>query len=169
MPIRWFYTGMVLYFTTCFQCAFQTTLTFQRVIHFTDWVVGHAHLVMFGVFGFWLLGAIDYLWPRVVRSEGYGWYSNRLRSWHYWMTMVGLVAMFLSLTIAGLVQGYLWSSLSPWEQSLISSAPFWAVRTYAGVAIIAAQFLLFYNMWMTARSTVMPEPMAMAAAQTNAA
>ena len=50
LPIRWFYTGMVFYFLTCLQCAFQTTLTFQALIHFTDWVVGHAHMVMFGVF-----------------------------------------------------------------------------------------------------------------------
>ena len=50
LPIRWFYTGMVFYFITCFQCALQVTLTFQKLIHFTDWVVGHAHLVMFGVF-----------------------------------------------------------------------------------------------------------------------
>ena len=48
LPIRWFYTGMILYFVTCFQCALQVTLTFQQLIHFTDWVVGHAHLVMFG-------------------------------------------------------------------------------------------------------------------------
>ena len=39
LPIRWFYTGMVFYFTTCLQCAFQVTLTFQKIIHFTDWVV----------------------------------------------------------------------------------------------------------------------------------
>ena len=45
LPIRWFYTGMVLYFITCLQCAFQTTLTLQAIIHFTDWVPGHAHLV----------------------------------------------------------------------------------------------------------------------------
>ncbi len=151
MPIRWFYTGMVLYFTTCFQCAFQVTLTFQRIIHFSDWVVGHAHLVMYGVFGFWLLGTVDYLWPRLVRA---GWYSNALRGWHYWMTTLGLTLMFLSLTAAGLVQGYLWSSLAPWEQSIISSVPFWTARTVAGVVIISGQFLLFYNMWMTARSNL---------------
>ncbi len=153
MPIRWFYTGMILYFTTCFQCAFQTTLTFQKIIHFTDWVVGHAHLVMFGVFGFWLLGSIDYLWPKLV---GRKWHSDALRSWHYWLTTLGIVVMALSLTAAGLIQGYLWKGLAPWEDSLIASFPFWAVRTYAGVAMIAAQFLLFFNMWMTSRSA--PEP-----------
>jgi NADH:ubiquinone oxidoreductase subunit 5 (subunit L)/multisubunit Na+/H+ antiporter MnhA subunit len=53
---------MILYFITCLQCAFHTTLPFQRIIHFSDWVVGHAHLVMFGVFGFWMIGgAVTYL------------------------------------------------------------------------------------------------------------
>src|SRR3989304_3854885 len=54
-PIRWFYTGMVFYWVTCFQCAIQGTLTVQKLIHFTDWVVGHSPLVMFGVFSFWLM------------------------------------------------------------------------------------------------------------------
>ena len=61
MPIRWLYTGIMFYFLTCLQCAFQTTLTFQALIHFTDWVVGHAHMVMFGVFSMWLLGVMTYL------------------------------------------------------------------------------------------------------------
>ena len=49
---------------------FQTTLTFQALIHFTDWVVGHAHMVMFGVFSMWLLGIMTYLIPRCSRRPG---------------------------------------------------------------------------------------------------
>ena len=69
IPMRWFYTGMILYFTTCLQCAFQVTLTLQQIIHFTDWVVAHAHLVMLGVFGFWLLGVVTHLWPKDHRTR----------------------------------------------------------------------------------------------------
>ena len=58
MAIRFFYAGAVMYFITCLQCAFQVTWMFQKVIHFTDWVPGHAHLVMFGVFGFWCIGML---------------------------------------------------------------------------------------------------------------
>jgi len=148
MALRWFYAGMIMYFITCFQCAFHVTLTFQKVIHFTDWVVGHAHLVMFGVFGFWLLGAIDHLWPRLTGTR---WYSDLLRGWHFWMTVIGLTLMFIALTIAGLVQGNLWSSLALWERSLIASRPYWITRTVAGAIIIGGQFLLIYNMWMTSR------------------
>ncbi|NOX59893.1 MAG: cytochrome oxidase [Planctomycetes bacterium] len=147
IPIRWFYTGMVFYFTTCLQCAFQTTLTFQKIIHFTDWVVGHAHLVMFGVFGFWLLGLMVYLLPRVMGRDR--WYSESLHEWHYWITAISMLIMFFDLTIAGLIQGYMWRDLAPWEETLRASAPFWLVRSISGTAMIFAQFIFAYNVLMT--------------------
>jgi cytochrome c oxidase cbb3-type subunit 1 len=148
IPIRWFYTGMIFYFTTCLQCAFQTTLTFQKIIHFTDWVVGHAHLVMFGVFGFWMLGLLVHLLPRVLGRVQ--WYSRSLNEWHYWITAVSMLVMFFDLTIAGLIQGYMWRDLAPWEETLRASMPFWLVRTVAGSAMIFAQFLFVYNVIATA-------------------
>ncbi|MCA9619904.1 MAG: cbb3-type cytochrome c oxidase subunit I [Myxococcales bacterium] len=150
LPVRWFYAGMVCYFITCFQCAFHVTLTFQRIIHFTDWVPGHAHLVMFGVFGFWCIGMTVYLWPKLVNRP---WYSNALNSWNFWLTTIGVFLMFLDLTAAGVVQGYMWLNLSTWSRMLEASAPFWHVRSIAGLAIITGQLLQVYNMWMTARST----------------
>ena len=98
LPIRWFYTGMVFYFITCFQCALQVTLTFQKVIHFTDWVVGHAHLVMFGVFSMWIFGFMTYLMPRLF---GRSWYSRKLLEVHFWCSAAGVFIMFLDLTMAG--------------------------------------------------------------------
>jgi cytochrome c oxidase cbb3-type subunit I len=149
LPVRWFFVGMTLYFVTCLQCAFQTTLTFQRIIHFTDWVVGHAHLVMFGVFGFWLIGGITYLWPKLV---GRDWWSPALNSWNFWLSTIGLVLMFLDLTAAGLVQGFLWRDLAQWEKSLVASMPFWHVRSIGGTMIAAGQLLQAFNMWNTARA-----------------
>jgi cytochrome c oxidase cbb3-type subunit 1 len=149
LPVRWFYSGMVMYFITCLQCAFQTTLTVQKVIHFSDWVVGHAHLVMFGVFTSWLLGVVVYVWPKVVRRP---WWSDRLNHWNWWLSTVGVAVMFLDLLVAGVVQGTLWQNLAPWEQSLVASMPFWHLRTIAGITIVAGQMLQAWNMWMTARS-----------------
>jgi cytochrome c oxidase cbb3-type subunit 1 len=160
LPIRWFFTGMVFYFTTCLQCAYQVTLTAQGIIHFTDWVVGHAHLVMFGVFGFWCIGMINYLWPRLT---GHAWYSEALNSWNYWLTTLGTLIMFVTLVAAGLLQGFLWRDLAPWESSIVYSVPFWWVRTIAGLMIIAGQALFAVNMWATARG-LSREPEAAAAA-----
>jgi cytochrome c oxidase cbb3-type subunit I len=148
LAIRWFYTGMVLYGITCLQCAFQVTLTFQRIIHFTDWVVAHAHMVMFGVFGFWIMGFVVELWPRVL---GKPWATPQLLTLHYWLTVIGLALMVIDLTAAGLVQGFSWASLAHWGESVVASMPFWWVRTVAGLMIIAGQGFLFYAMWATAR------------------
>lgn len=148
LPIRWFYLGMVFYFTTCLQCAFQVTLTFQRIIHFTDWVVGHSHLVMFGVFGFWILGSMTYLLPRVLGASD--WWKPSLNAWHFWLTGIGMLVMFFDLVIAGLIQGFMWRDLAPWEATLQASQPFWFLRTIAGIMMIVGQLLFVWNVLMTA-------------------
>lgn len=146
LPVRWFYTGMVFYFLTCLQCAMQTTMTFQALIHFTDWVVGHAHLVMFGVFSMWLLGIMTYLFPRLLKQE---WYSNTLCEWHYWLSALGLLVMATDLTLAGVFQGYWWGSLQSWDVSTEGSVPFWVVRIYAGLSMFLGQIVFLYNIYMT--------------------
>ncbi|MEM9657555.1 MAG: cbb3-type cytochrome c oxidase subunit I, partial [Planctomycetota bacterium] len=148
LPIRWFYTGMVLYFITCAQCAMQVTLTFQKLIHFTDWVVGHAHLVMFGVFSMWFFGMMTYLFPRLLKTP---WYSRSLCEWHFWLSTGGIAVMFIDLTLAGVFQGYYWASLQPWQESIDGSQPFWVTRLFAGLAIIGGQFAFLYNLFMTWR------------------
>jgi len=148
LPVRYFYTGMVFYFITCFQCALQVTMTFQKLIHFTDWVVGHAHLVMFGVFSLWLFGIMIYLFPRLLKRE---WYSQKLLAWHFWLSAGGLFVMFIDLTLAGVFQGYYWASLQPWDVSTNGSQPFWITRVFAGLAMFGGLLCFLYNLWMTWR------------------
>ena len=162
LPIRWMFTGMVLYGLTCLQCAFQTTLTFQALIHFTDWVVGHAHMVMFGVFSMWLLGIMTYLFPRLFKQA---WYSQSLCEWHYWLSTIGIVLMSADLITAGPFQGLSWSSLMPWEASIEFSIPFWAIRLVAGALMFTGLLVFLFNIaqtWSLARKTHQAE-MAVAA------
>jgi cytochrome c oxidase cbb3-type subunit 1 len=153
LPIRWFYTGMVCYFITCLQCMFHTTLTMQEIIHFTDWVPGHAHLVMLGVFSFWIFGMTTWLWPRLTGSE---WHNRRLNHWHYWLTLTGLALMFGDLTAAGLVHGFMLDSLSPWMDIVRAMHGFWAVRTFAGGMILAGQLCFAWNLYKTWTGTPKP-------------
>ncbi len=147
IPIRWFWLGALNYFITCFQCAFQVTLTFQNIIHFTDWVVAHAHLVMFGVFSFWIFGMIEHLWPKLTGRE---WWSPALRQWSFWLTAGGLWGMFLVLTAGGLIEGFMSLHLVARETILESMRPFWFTRTITGVAIVLGVGCLVTNMAMTA-------------------
>lgn len=149
LPIRWFYTGMIFYAITCFQCALQVTLTFQKLIHFTDWVVGHAHLVMFGVFSMWLFGVMTYLFPRLI---GKAWVSRRLCEWHFWLSACGVFVMAGDLTLAGIFQGYWWAALEPWETMTDGSQPFWITRVFAGLAMAAGFCCFLVNLWLTYRA-----------------
>lgn len=150
LAIRWFWVGALNYFVTCLQCAFQVTLTFQKIIHFTDWVVGHAHLVMFGVFSFWIYGMVEHLWPKLTGRQ---WWSPRLCRWQFWLIVVGLEVMFLDLTAAGLAHGFMMRGLSPWEEILQTMHPFWLLRAITGLVIFAGHVCLLVNLWMTARVT----------------
>ena len=144
---RWFYTGAIMYLITCFQCAFQVTWAFQKIIHFSDWVVGHAHMIMFGTFTFWMFGVVDWLWPRVVGRE---WHSRGLRAWHYWLSTIGITLMFVDLTAAGLIAGYMQKDLNHWMDIVGASVPFWWVRTFTGGLMVIGLLCGLYNMWMTA-------------------
>ncbi|KAA3604940.1 MAG: cytochrome oxidase [Planctomycetota bacterium] len=148
IAIRWFYTGMVMYFITCLQCAYHTTVGAQKIIHFTDWVPGHAHLVMFGVFSFWLIGIFTWLWPRIT---GYEWHNRNMLFTQYWLIIVGLGVMFVDLTIGGLIHGFMQANLNPWMDIIRAEIPIWIVRTFSGGMIVVGYGLFLYNMWMTAR------------------
>jgi cytochrome c oxidase cbb3-type subunit 1 len=149
MAIRWFYAGAVMYFITCLQCSFQVTWMFQKVIHFTDWVVGHAHMIMYGTFTFWVFGTIDWLWPRITRRA---WHSDGLRSWQFWLSTIGIALMFTDLTAAGLIHGFMQKGLNPWTDIIDAEVPFWWVRTFAGGMLVVGLLCLAYNMLVTARS-----------------
>jgi cytochrome c oxidase cbb3-type subunit 1 len=157
LPLRWILAGSVAYLLTCIQCAFQVTLTAQQTIHFTDWVVGHAHLVLFGTFGFWVFAWIHHVWPKVyggapgISAEG-GLWSRKLSEWHFWLSAIGLGVMWLDLLVAGVIQGTLWKNLSPFMDSVTASRPYWITRSISGTAIVVGQFLFAWNLWRTARA-----------------
>jgi len=148
VPLRYMYTGAIFYWITCFQCAFHVTLTFQKVIHFTDWVTGHAHLIMFGTFGLWVLGMAEYVWPRLFGKETM--YSKGLSEGVYWLLMIGVFAMFVDLTASGLVVGFDWIGLNPWIDSVNFSKPFWYFRSVTGIMMLTGLFMYAVNFYKTA-------------------
>ncbi len=153
IPMRWMFVGIINYAITCLQCAFQVLLTTQKVIHFTDWVVGHSHLIMFGTFGFWILGWFSYLWPKAKKTEAY---SRSLDEWAFWLITLGTAVMWVDLLSAGLVQGFNWWGLTPFIDSVNFSVPFWITRTITGVSITTGFVLYTYNMFMTGRREPRP-------------
>ncbi len=146
LPVRWIFTGTLAYLITCIQCAVQVTLSAQEIIHFTDWVVGHSHFVLFGTFSFWITAWAYWLLPRIWKTPIF---SVSLSRWHYWLVTIGIAIMQIDLLAAGVVQGMMWRSMAPFIDSVKASMPFWWVRTFSGIVILVGEACFLINMYMT--------------------
>ncbi|HUV69512.1 MAG TPA: cbb3-type cytochrome c oxidase subunit I [Terracidiphilus sp.] len=138
IPLRFIWTSVVIYLVVSVEGSIQAIMSFNRFIHFTDWVIGHSHLAMIGFASFAAMGALAHIWQRLpnVRS------SRRLLAWSYWLLTIGLAGMVLDLTGAGLVQASLWQQHLPWIDSVRASRPYWIVRTLDGCLLLTG-FLTF--------------------------
>ena len=132
LPLRFVWTGIVIYLVVSLQGSLQALMPMQRYIHFTDWVIGHSHLAMLGFGAFVTLGGIAHIWERSTGCRYHSGYMNLA----YWLILLGLMVMFVDLTVAGLIQGQLWNSGAPWMDSVRASHAYWLVRAASAVPIL---------------------------------
>lgn len=142
LPLRFAVTSCMFYLVTCVQGPFQATRWVNWYLHFTQWVVGHAHLALLGTFSFILTSAIYYGLPRLTGRE---WHSQGLIRAHYWLKFLGFLLMMVSLTIAGLIQSAGWAFGVPVDQWGLQIRPYWGLRAVSGVMIVLGQVLFAYN------------------------
>jgi cbb3-type cytochrome c oxidase subunit I len=142
--LRFLAFGIFSYILTCTQGPFQAFFAVQKVVHFTDWVVAHAHLALFGVFSWWVYAYIYFVWPKITGRE---MRSKALSEWHFWLSFVGFFLLYyIPDTIAGLMQGFAWLRGLPIVDSLVAAQPFWIPRAISGVALIASVIIFIINL-----------------------
>ena len=146
LPLRFVVTSCMFYLVTCVQGPFQATRWVNWYIHFTQWVVGHAHLALLGTFSFITTAAIYYALPRLTGRQ---WHSESLIVSHYWLKFLGFLLMMTSLTIAGLVQAAGWSMGYPVDQWSNTLSPYWFLRAISGIMILTGQVIFCYNVFKT--------------------
>jgi cytochrome c oxidase cbb3-type subunit 1 len=132
LPLRFVWTGVVIYLVVSLQGSLQALMPIQRYVHFTDWVIGHSHLAMLGFATFVTLGGIAHLCQRTAGCRYHHGYLNIA----YWLILGGLTIMVADLTTAGLVQGRLWTDGAPWMESVRASQPYWLVRAASAVPML---------------------------------
>ena len=159
---KFVFAGTVFYAITCIQGPLQSLPSIQRVTHFTQWVVAHAHLAVFGFGGMIAMGTIYYVLPLVT---GRRIYSRRLADLQYWIMLFGVLGIFLVLTAAGLVQGHAWLNGEMVYRVLPELVVYMVLRGAIGVAVVLAACLQLYNVVMTIRKG---EPIAAGAAHAHA-
>ena len=118
----------------------------QRLTHFTDFVIAHSHLTVFGTFILWVTAGMYYVIPRLAGRE---LYSNTLAQWHYWLTVAGFSLMAAVLTLQGLLQGTMLQVGADFVDSMVAMKPYWFTRTLAGVTMDIGAILGMWNFYMT--------------------
>ncbi|GIW54648.1 MAG: hypothetical protein KatS3mg082_1052 [Nitrospiraceae bacterium] len=140
--------GAVYYLLGCFQGSVEALRRLQELTHFNDFVIAHSHLTVFGTFVVWAVGSVYYVWPRVT---GRKLWSDRLASWHLWLTIVGFTVMAVGLTAQGFVQGSMLEFGANFVDTVKEMKPWWVARTVGGVAMDVALLLMFINFYKTAQ------------------
>ncbi len=148
LPLYWFFGGLMFLLLVTLQFAVQGLLLTPGRLNFSDWSMAHAHAALFGVFGFWIMGMMTQVFPRLLGATG--WYRPVWNTWHLWLTTAGLLAMFFVLLAAGYQQSAVEPAIANVEPSLLDSRAFWLVRMLAGVVMIAGQVFFLLNVLMTA-------------------
>jgi cytochrome c oxidase cbb3-type subunit I/II len=140
--LRYVWLSVVLYLLVSLQGSLQAIMPVNRFIHFTDWVIGHAHLAMIGFASFAAIGGMLHVWKRTPGLR----YNDRAAAWSFWLLASGLFLMTADLTAAGLVQGELWDSPAPWMDSVRASQAYWVVRSCAAIPMLAGFTALALSM-----------------------
>ncbi len=132
LPAKFLIVGAVLYLIGCFQGSVEALRALQQPTHFTDFVVAHSHITIFGTFVMWAMAGAVYVWPRVTQSRPS---SFRLANTGFWLITLGIAAMVLILTAQGLQQGFMLIAQADWMDSVNAIRPYWWLRTLTGIAM----------------------------------
>ena len=146
LALKFLVLGGVWYLLTCLQGPFQSLRSVQPFIHFTNWVVAHAHLALLGAFTFWGFAFIYYAFPRLMGTR---FWSERLGKVHFYLLVIGLTGFILSLTIAGLVQGANWTAVNPFVKVVAQMRPYMIVRGVSALLMVASVYIFAYNFFRT--------------------
>jgi cytochrome c oxidase cbb3-type subunit I len=128
--LRFVVLGAMLYTLVSLQGALEAVPFFNRLVHFTQYKVAHAHLGVYGFFSMIMFGSIYFVMPRVLERE---WPYPRLIGAHFWLVCIGFFIYFMALTIGGLLQGVaLLDPSRPFIDSVTLLDPYLLARTFGG-------------------------------------
>ncbi len=138
--------GSIMYLIGCLQGSLEALRSVQKSTHFTDFVISHSHLTIFGTFVVWALAGTVYVWPR-IHDRPLHWPT--LGTWSFWLITVGISAMGLVLTAEGLTQGMMLMHGTEWLDSMVAIKPYWLIRTFTGISMDIGMTLLVVNFMKT--------------------
>lgn len=139
---RWITTGIIWYLITGAQGSIQSFPEIQKITHFNNWTIGHAHIAVLGFSGFITLGALWHILPLITGKE---LFSRKLVNYQFGLVLAGLIGFFVVLTFAGLLQGESWYNGETVYKVIPLLNVYMSLRAAAGLFIVAGALIGFYN------------------------
>jgi cytochrome c oxidase cbb3-type subunit 1 len=146
LPAKFLIVGSVLYLAGCFQGSVEALRSLQEPTHFTDFVVAHSHLTIFGTFILWSVAGVLYVWPRLA---GVPLASFRLANWGFWLIALGIGSMAVVLSAQGLQQGFMLMAGAEFLDTVVAIRPYWWLRTLTGLSMDVGMSLLVLALMKT--------------------
>jgi cytochrome c oxidase cbb3-type subunit 1 len=147
---KFIFTGTIMYFFVSIQGSMMALPQVQRVTHFNNWVVGHAHIGVLAFSGMIALGGLYYILPRIT---GKPLYSRFLADFQYWLILMGVSGFTVVLTIVGLIQGNAWLNGETVYRVLPEIHIYYVIRASLGVMIVIGALIGLYNIGRTLLSS----------------
>ncbi len=143
---KFVFTGTIMYFFVSIQGSIMALPQVQRVTHFNNWVVGHAHIGVLGFAGMITLGGLYYILPRIT---GRPIYSRFLADFQYWLVLIGVTGFTIVLTVVGLIQGNSWLNGETVYRILPQIHLYYVIRAALGLMIFTGAVIGMYNIFRT--------------------
>jgi cytochrome c oxidase cbb3-type subunit 1 len=160
-PIRFLMVGTLYYLLTCIQGPLQALRNVNEITSKTDWIIGHAHMALFGSFTFFALAGVYHIVEVVTKKPIW---SKSLGDWHFTLNLIGSLFFFGALFIGGFNQGLEWASWAtgssyaqfhqnlsalPFLETVAGMYPWWVMRGLGGIMILIGNILFAINMFNT--------------------
>lgn len=160
-PIRFLMMGVLFYLITCIQGPLMALRNVNEITSKTDWVIGHAHISLYGTFTFFAIAGIYQAIPVMCKKP---LWSDKLADWHFAINLWGSILFLFSLWVGGFLQGLMWANWAngssyaefhenltrlPFIQTVSDMRNWWILRGIGGIMILFGNILFAVNMYNT--------------------
>jgi cytochrome c oxidase cbb3-type subunit 1 len=159
--VRFIIVGILFYLMVSTQGTFMALRNVNEITSKTDWIIGHAHMSLYGAFTFLAMAGIYGALPALTGRQ---LYSQRMADWHFTLNVLGAFLMFFSLHIGGFLQGLQWASWADGDsyrifqnnlaklsfvQTVADMHYWWLIRTLSGLVILVGNSIFLVNVFNT--------------------
>ena len=160
--LRFLVTSVGFYGMSTFEGPLMSVRQVNALSHYTDWTIGHVHSGALGWVAFVSFGAVYHLVPKLWGRPCL--YSNRLVSYHFWISTIGIVLYITAMWVSGIMQGLMWRSYDElgflqfaFSETVQAMHPYYVIRAFGGVLFLIGSLIMVYNLWRTAAGDVAEE------------